>query len=105
MARSEKSKSWAQMNARELAAATKQFDKPLRFEDTQPLTRAERARWERARRGPMYSLRIYNGKPRTIRLRVDGSLLEQFDKFAKRNHMTRDEFITRCLRSAIAFVD
>ena len=38
-------------------------------------------------------------------IRVDEGLLKQFDEFAKRNHMTRDEFITRSFRSAVAFVD
>lgn len=93
------------MNARELAEATKQFDKPIRFEDTRPLTAAERTKWERAKKGSIYSLRIYDGKTKTVKIRLDGSLLKEFDNFAKRNHMSRDEFITRCLRSAIAFVD
>lgn len=100
-----KKKPWTKMTTRELAAATERFDGPIQFEDTQPLSRAERARWTRARRGPVFSLRVYDGKQRTIRIRVDESLLKQFDAFAKRNHMTRDEFITRSFRSAVAFVD
>jgi uncharacterized protein (DUF4415 family) len=105
MKRSSKKKAWTKMTARELAEATKEFDKPIRFEDTRPLTPAERLRWRRARRGSVDSLRLSNGKHRTIRVRVDEDLLKQFDKFAKRNHMTRDELISRSLRSAIAFVD
>lgn len=93
------------MTAKELAAATKQFDVPVDYEDTRPLSPEEQARWERASKQPIYSLRIYNGKQRTIKVRLDEALLEQFDKFAKRNNMTRDEFITRSLRSAVAFVD
>jgi hypothetical protein len=105
MKRSSKQKSWTKMTARELAEATKEFDKAIRFEETRPLTPAERARWRRARRGPVDSSHLFNGKHRTIRVRVDEYLLKKFDEFAKRNHMTRDEFISRSLRSAIAFVD
>ncbi len=93
------------MTTAELARATKQFDKPIRLEDTRPLSPANRARWERSRHQPIYSLHVYNGKQRTVRIRVDDALLRQFDEFAKRNNMTRDEFISRSLRSALAFVD
>jgi len=98
-------KTFWEMTKAERDAMVKEFDKPIRFEATRPLTRAERAHWQRARRGPVYSLSVYNGKERTIRVRVDEFLLKRFDAFAKRNHMTRDEFITRSFRSAIAFVD
>ena len=100
-----KRKPWNQMTTEELAAATKQFEKPIRFEDTKPLTPEQKARWEKSRNGAVYSVRVYDGKKKTIRIQVDESLLKQFDKFAERNDMTRDEFITRSLRSAIAFAD
>ena len=99
-----KHKAWTQMTTAELAKATKRFDKPIGLEDTRPLSPANRKRWERSRRHPVYSLHVYSGKTRTLRIQVDDALLRQFDEFAKRNNMTRDEFITRSLRSALAFV-
>jgi hypothetical protein len=105
MKNKKKEKTFWEMTNAERDAMVKQYDKPIRLEDTRPLTAAERARWRRARRGPVYSLRVYNGKQRTIRVRVDEYLLKKFDEFAKRNRMTRDELITRSFRIAIAFVD
>ncbi len=93
------------MTAAELAAATKQFDTPIKFEDTRPLSPEQQRREARARKGPVVSMRVYNGKVRTIKVKLDELLLERFDEFAKRNNMTRDEFIERSLRSVVAFVD
>jgi len=53
----------------------------------------------------MYSLRIYNGKQRTVKIKLDESLLRRFQEFAKRNNMTLDELIGRSLRGAVALVD
>lgn len=100
-----KRKPWNKLNAAELAAATKQFEKPLRFEDTKPLSPALKEKWDRSRADSIFSVRVYNGKKKTIEIQVDESLLRKFDEFAERNDMTRDEFIARSLRSAIAFAD
>lgn len=98
-----KRKPWNQMTTGQLAVATKQFEKPISFYDTKPLTPAQQARWEKSRSGSVYSVRVCNGRKKTIGIQVDESLLEQFDEFAERNDMTRDEFIARSLRSAMAF--
>jgi hypothetical protein len=43
-------KAWGKMSAAELAEATKEFDRPLPASRYKPVTRAERARFERALR-------------------------------------------------------
>ncbi len=96
-----KRKSWASMSAAELAAATTRFDRPTDFEQTRPLSPEQQAVERRARSVPARPA----AKQLTIRVKVDAGLLERFDEFARRNNMTRDEFIARSLRSATAFVD
>jgi hypothetical protein len=49
--------SW-KMNTRELARATKEFDKEIPSSKVRPMNREERERWERARRLPSRSIYI-----------------------------------------------
>lgn len=118
------------MTARELAEATKRFDKPIRFEDTRPLTPAERARWRRARRGPQRDreaahfdremdldkeARPLTAKQRAIndRLRgyphavyplpVDSKLLAQATRAARKHGMSLEQFIIEGIRGMVAY--
>jgi hypothetical protein len=95
-------KSWGKMSAAELAAATKQFDKPLASTAIRPLSRRNRARWERAKKAGFKS--VYVGKKEKLVLEVDADWLERFDRRAAEHGMTRKELISRGLRSAMAFV-
>jgi hypothetical protein len=99
MKKTSKKKRWTEMTTDELAVATQRFDQPIAFEETRPLSPAERARWNRDRAAAKRS-----GKQRTVKVRLNSALLQQFDEFAKRNNMTLDELITRGIRSAMAFV-
>jgi hypothetical protein len=59
-----KQKSWTKMTAEELAEATKQFETPMRFETTRPMTAAQLQKWHLATdRSPMYSLRARRDDP------------------------------------------
>jgi hypothetical protein len=51
-------KPYWEMTAAELAEATKEFDKPIPWSKTRPLTKAERERFERARATPSRSIYI-----------------------------------------------
>ena len=90
------------MNTAELATA--QFDTPVDYAQTRPLS-AEARRENRSRKRPTYSVRVYNGNVRTIRVKPGEVLLQRFDEFAKRDNKTPDELIARSPRSATAFVD
>jgi hypothetical protein len=130
MKQSSKQKSWTKMTVRELAEATKKFDKPIRFEDTQPLTPAERARWRRARRSPERDRQVaqfdreidlkretkpLTPKQRAIhdRLRgyphavyplpLDSKLLGQATRAARKHGMSLEQFIIEGIRGMVAY--
>ena len=91
-------KPYSKMNAKELAAATKQFEREILLEDTKPLTPAMRAWWEKARRGRP---RVGKGsKPVTIT--VEQSLLQEADAYARMHGIKRSELIAHGLKLAMA---
>jgi hypothetical protein len=81
-----KLKKWSEMTAAELAQATRRFEKPIRFEDTRPLTPRERARFERARHVD----------------ELDERLLKQARAYAKRKKLTMIQLVERGLRRELA---
>ena len=94
-------KRYNQMNARELAEATGEFDEEFAFLKSRPLTRREQKMHVQARR---------RGRPRVgmgaekIRVSIERHLLAQSDAFAKEYHMSRSEMIARGLRAVMAVV-
>jgi hypothetical protein len=92
-------KPYSQMTTRELAEATAEFDKEFIIDSCRPMTPAERAQWEKARRKP--------GRPRTgrgakvISVSVERDLLKQTDRLARRLGVTRAGLISRSLRAAL----
>ena len=97
-------KPYWEMTAEELAAATKEFDRPIDLRKTKPLSKAERARWERLRKGPVYSIRVYSGKKRAVTVRLDEELIRWSEQYARDNKMSRDDVIERSLISAQSFI-
>ena len=92
-----------EMSAAELSRATKEFDKPFVFENTRPMTPAERAQERKLRGGP--------GRPkigkgaRKISVSLEAELLRRTDSLAKRRGVNRSEliatFVAAGLRAAI----
>jgi hypothetical protein len=93
-------KPYWEMSANELAEATKEFDKPLPASRMRPLTKAERARFERASRGGARS--IYVSRKQKVTVELEEQLIRISDEFAKRHNMTRSELIALSLRSSLA---
>jgi hypothetical protein len=92
-------KAYWEMTAKELAEATKEFDKPLPPERFKPLSKEERARFERARRaGGLRINRIYG-------LGLDDKLLDEAVAYARRKKMTVSQVIERGVRGLLAFGD
>ena len=95
-------KPYQQMNTRELAEATAEFDKEFVADTFSPLTPAQRAQWERFRRK--------RGRPRTgqgvkvISVSVEKELLDRSDRLARRLGVTRAGLISRSLRAALLTV-
>lgn len=98
-----KSKPYDQMTTEELAEATVEFDREFIADTFRPMTPAERARWERARRKP--------GRPRVgqgvrvISLSVEKGLLERSDRLARSLGITRADLISRSLNAALSVVE
>lgn len=111
MKRRKPAKPYWEMNLQELQEATKQFDKPLPLSRTRPLTKAERDRFERARRGGVHSIYVSRRRPgksaagrRTMVVDLDSHLLKSVDRCALKQGLSRAELVERSLRSALVLV-
>ena len=94
-----KSHRYQAMNADELAEATAVYGREMAIDAFRPLTKAERAHWDRARRNP--------GRPRrgkgvkVISVSVEQDLLLASDRLASRLGLSRARLIERGLRMMI----
>ena len=88
------------MNGKELAAATSEFDREMVVDRFGPMTRENRARFERAR--------TKRGRPRqgqgaqAISVTVERRLLAETDALAKALGITRAGIIARGLKAVLA---
>jgi hypothetical protein len=101
--KTKRQKPYWEMSRDELREATKEFDGPVDLAKTRPLSKKERAEWERMSSGPAYSIRVYGGKKRAVTIRLDEDLISWSETYAKRHKMTRDDVIARSLRSIQSF--
>ncbi len=104
---SKQQKPYWKMNTRELAEATKEFDKPIPASRMRPLTKEQRQQWERAKRQPSLSIYILENKRgrEMIMLEMDGELLRRVHEYARSHQMSLAELIDRGMRSALSFVE
>ena len=92
MAKKSVKKPWTKMTAAELAKATKEFDREIDLRETRPLSKENRAWWQRARRG---------GRPKVgkgakpVLITVESGLLEKADDYAKQHGMNRSQLFAR----------
>jgi hypothetical protein len=99
-----KQKPFWKMNARELAKATKQFDREIPANAVRSLAPEERERWERLRKAPSRSVYVLDDGPRRRRavlLELDSELLREVDARAGVGRLTRSKWVERQLRSAL----
>ena len=94
-----KRKPYDQMNAAELAMATKKYDAEFSADrEAKPLTSADRARHAAARKP---------GRPRVgkgaakVYISMEKSLLSKADAYAKRTGISRSELIARSVRATV----
>jgi hypothetical protein len=92
-------KSWGAMTPAELAEATKEFDHPLPPSRYKPLTKAQRAEWERARNAGAF------GRELLASLVVDAKLASEAEAYAKKKKITVIQLIERGLRRELAVKD
>ena len=89
------------MNLEELREATKEFDKPIPAWKLRPLTKAQRAQWERARAGGVKSIFLSRARPKSVTLKLDERLVDQTTKYASRKRMTFSQVVETGLRSVL----
>ena len=93
------SKPLTRMSVDELAAATRQFDAPLPDDAGEPLTAAEQAEWDRAKRK--------RGRPKkgkgsvNVLISVERGLLDAADAFAREHGLARSALVAIGLRSVM----
>lgn len=96
-------KPYTRMTTAELAEATKDLSGPIDLDaDTEPMTEAERAEWDRhvAERG--------RGRPKIgagavrIPISLEGGLAERLDDYARRTGMKRSQVIAQALEKLLS---
>jgi hypothetical protein len=95
-----KGKPWEQMNTRELAEATKEFDLPGAIDRGRPLNPAEREQHRRAAKRGRGRPKIGKGAER-INITIERDLLAQADAIAHQRKIGRSEMIASALRLLI----
>jgi hypothetical protein len=94
-----RTKPYTQMNAKELAAATAEFDKEFVIDRSREPTQGEQRQWQRAKRKP--------GRPkqgqgvRIISVSIEKGLLKRTDQLAKKLHTQRTRLIARGLEAIL----
>jgi hypothetical protein len=95
-----KSKPYWEMKTKELANATKQFDKPFIVDQSRPLNPAEREQWKAARRK--------RGRPKVgqgfkrVSLSLEHGLLKRVTALAKKHRISRSALVAKVLERALA---
>ena len=95
-----KSKPYWEMNADELAEATKEFDAPFVVDKSRPLTPSERKRWR--------SLKKKRGRPKLgrgfkrISVSIERGLLGRVNALARKRRVNRSKLLALVLEEAIA---
>jgi hypothetical protein len=97
-------KPYWEMNAKELAHATKEFDKPIPLSKTRPLNKAERALFEKMRKAPHVSIHVTRGSD-GVWVRLDPDVLKRSTAYAAKQQLTLSELINRSLKGLLTVVD
>ena len=95
-----KQKKYWEMNAQELAAATKPLDEPFVADRARPLTPAERQQWARVKR-KRGRPQIGQGYQR-ISVSLERGLLARVTAYAKKRGLSRSRLLAQVLEAALA---
>jgi hypothetical protein len=95
-----KQKHYWEMNAKELAEATSEFEQEFVIDKSTPLTREMRARWQRAK---SKSTGSRNGRGvEVISIQVPKNLLKRSDALARKLGISRARLVVRGLKAVLA---
>jgi len=95
-----KHKPYWEMNAEELAEATKEFDEPFVIDKTRPLTPDEHRVWNRIKRG--------RGRPKVgqgakrVSVSLERGLLKRVTALARKRRISRSKLLAQVLEEALA---
>jgi hypothetical protein len=98
-----KSKPYWEMKPKELAAATKEFDKPFVADQSRPLTSAEREEWQNISRK--------RGRPKVgqgfkrVSVSLEQGLLKRVTELAKKRRISRSTLVAKVLEQALSQED
>jgi len=98
-------KPYWEMNTEELAEATKEFDKPIPAKSLRPLSKEQRARFERAQRLPHRSIFVLRDSEGATFVRLEPSILKRASRYAAAHQLTLSEVINKSLKGMLAFVE
>lgn len=99
-------KPYWQMNARELAAATREFNKPIDLRKyTRPLTPQERAMFQRMQKGPVISIHARPRHARQVKVKLDEPTFQRCQDYASRHDLTISDVISLSLQTTFRFAD
>lgn len=90
-------KPYSEMNARELAEATREFDEPFVMDRGRPLNAAEREQHRRAAKRGRSQAQGGKGSER-INVTIERELLARADAVARQRKIGRSEMITSALK-------
>jgi len=88
------------MTLRELRASTKQFDEEFVADESRPLTKAERALWEKLCTKP--PAEVDGVSQTTISVRLEKALLDRCIALAKKRGINREALIVCALKKFVA---
>jgi hypothetical protein len=99
-----KEKNFWEMSDAERDELVKQYDKPIPFSKTRPLTKEERRQFEKMQRSPHRSIFIMKNKD-GVYVRIEPDLLRRSSRYAAEHKMTLSELINRSLKGLLAIVE
>jgi hypothetical protein len=98
-----RTKRYSEMNLEELREATKEFDRPVPFSKTRPLSKRARARFERWQADkPDVSIYVH-AQHRDVLIRLDDELLKRCTDYCLKRKTSLPKMIDRGLRGLLAF--
>jgi Ribbon-helix-helix protein, copG family len=92
-------KPYWEMNADELAKATKPFDEPFVIDQSQPLSPARRATWNRVSRKKAPKA---NAELKRVSVNLEKGLLSRVTALAKEQGVSRSALISQALEQTLA---
>jgi hypothetical protein len=103
MKKEKKQKPYWEMTTSELAEATREFDGPIDSSKLRPLSKAERAKWDRARKGPWRSIYVIQsgGPKKAVTLKLDEELIRRSTELAAERNLTLAELVAKSLHGML----